>query len=127
MIAEYGDALTYDGRPTDALTYIAMAKELNPFIPDWYLWCEGGALFQSHRYAEAIGVLQTMTDPSEAGRLLAASYAYLGDSVRAAHWAARVRAKHPLFSAENWAATQPFRKTEDLEHFIHALRQAGLE
>lgn len=126
VIAEYGDALTYDGRPADGLAWIATAKELNPFIPDWYLWCEGGALFQSHRYAEAIGVLQTMKDPSEASRLLAAAYAYLGDAARAVQWAARVRAKHPRFSADDWAATQPFRDPADLGHFIQALRLAGL-
>ena len=126
VIAEYGDALTYGGRPQEALTYFATAKLLNPVVPDWYLWCEGGALFQDRRYAEAVGVLQNMKDPAEASRLLAAAYAYLGDSERAKVWAERVRLKHPQFDVADWATTQPFADKQELAHFVTGLRLAGL-
>ncbi|NGO55781.1 hypothetical protein G6N73_33020 [Mesorhizobium camelthorni] len=126
VIAEYGDSLTYDGRPQEALMQFATAKRLNPVEPDWYKWCEGGALFQSGRYREAVGVLQNMRDPSEAARLLAASYAYLDDQARARSWASSVKQKHPQFSVDYWAETQPFRKMEDLDHFTKGLRLAGL-
>lgn len=126
IIAEYGDALIYDGDPARCIGLIDKAVLLNPSHPDWYLWVQGGAYHQLHHYEQAITTLKRMKDPTEASRLLAASYARLGANDEARHWAHLVRQKHPLFSIEDWATTQPFRNSADLEHFVEGMALAGL-
>jgi adenylate cyclase len=126
VIAEYADALTYNGDPETSIALLDKAMRLNPAHPDWYLWCQGGALHQCRRYEEAVATLRKMKDVSEAARLLAASYARLGDAGEAARWKAQVLQKHPNFSLDDWAQTQPFRDPADLDHFVEGLRQAGL-
>jgi adenylate cyclase len=67
-----------------------------------------------------------MRDTSEAHRLLAASYALMGDAARARHHAREVLRVHPRFSLEHWQGVPPNRNPEDNERFIEGLRLAGL-
>ena len=60
---------------------------LNPFYPDWYLWLLGGIYFNVGDYQRAIQTMEQMSDRSEAHRLLASSYAHLGDLAEARHHA----------------------------------------
>ncbi|WP_262273070.1 adenylate/guanylate cyclase domain-containing protein [Microvirga yunnanensis] len=126
IIAEYGDALIYDGEPARCIGLVDKAIRLNPSHPDWYLWVQGGAYHQLQKYEQAIATLKRMKDATEASRLLAASYARLGAKDEALRWALLVRQKHPTFSIEDWATTQPFRNPADLEHFVEGMALAGL-
>ena len=127
VIAEMADALVYDGRPEVSVDLFRQAMRLNPFHPDWYYWYLGGALHQLHRYQEAIDTLNKMHEPIQAARLLAASHAQLGQVAEARAQAAKVLKAQPNFTLSYWATTQPFRRPEDLEHFIEGLRKAGLK
>jgi len=126
VLAEFGDAQTYNGNPLQAISLLAHARRLNPICPDWYFWCEGGAYFQLGDFERCIAVLGEMADPTEASRLLAASFAHLGKKADAEHYAALVMLKHPNFRTGDWITTQPFRNENDNRSFFEGLRLAGL-
>ena len=82
VLGNMADAVTAMGQPERAVGQLQRAIRLNPCHPDWYLWHLGDAQFNLGRYEEAIGTLTRMRDPTEAHRLLAATYALLGDSTQ---------------------------------------------
>jgi TolB-like protein/class 3 adenylate cyclase/Tfp pilus assembly protein PilF len=127
VIAELADALIYDGRPAESVELFHQAMRLNPLHPDWYYWYLGGALYQLQRYEESIAVLGRMHDATQVSRLLAANHARLGQLDEARAQAARVLQAQPNFTVTYWATTQPFRRREDLEHYMEGLRIAGLQ
>ena len=127
VMAEMADALIYDGRPEESVDLFHQAMRLNPFHPDWYYWYFGGALYQLHRYEDSIEALSKMHDPTQAGRLLAANFGQLNRLDEARAQVAIVLEAQPNFTLDYWASTQPFRRREDLEHFIEGLRKGGLK
>ena len=67
-----------------------------------------------------------MREKSEGHRLLAASYALLGQMDAAKYHAGQVMAVHPNFSIEHWRNVPPDKNPEPLARFIDGLRKAGL-
>jgi adenylate cyclase len=126
IMSNMGDALAHCGRSEEAIPILQKALILNPFYPDQYLWYLGGAYFNLKRYDEAIKTLKRMNSPSEGRRLLAASYAYLGNQQEAKNQATKVMEAYPNFSLTHWEAVQPDIFPEDTEHFVNGLRLAGL-
>lgn len=126
VMAETADALVYAGRCEDAVNLLNKAMRLNPYHPDWYLWFLGGAYFQLGRYEDAIDTLLQMTNTTEGGRLLAASYAHLGRHDEAQEQAKLVLKAHPEFTIERWRGTQPFKDDAPLERLLSGLQIAGL-
>ena len=70
--------------------------------------------------------MEQMSDRSEAHRLLASSYAHLGDLAKARHHAKELIAVHPNFSITHWRKVPPDQDQEPLERLIEGLRKAGL-
>ena len=97
LMSDMADALAHSGRSDEAITLLEKAMRLNPFYPDQYLWHLGGAYYNLHRYEEAIETLQSMQNPTEGRRLLAASYAQLGRMEEARGHARKVLEAHPNF------------------------------
>jgi adenylate cyclase len=126
LMSDMADALAHSGRSEEAIVLIGKAMQLNPFYPDQYLWHLGGAYYNLRRYDEAIQSLESMQNLTEARRLLAASYAQLGQLAEAQHHAQKVLEAHPAFSVERWGSVQPDRDEADLAHFLEGLRKAGL-
>jgi len=126
LMSEMGDTLAHSGRSDEAVALLQKAMRLNPFYPDQYLWHLGGAYFNLKRYDEAIATLIRMHNPAEGRRLLAASYAHLGDTSKAKEQAAKVIEAHPNFSLDHWARVQPDKYQDDVEHFVEGLKKAGL-
>lgn len=126
IMSNMGDALAHCGRSEEAIPILQKALVLNPFYPDQYLWYLGGAYFNLKHYDEAIKTLKRMNSPAEGRRLLAASYAYLGQQQEAKNQAAKVMEAYPNFNLVHWEAVQPDIFPEDTEHFVHGLRLAGL-
>jgi len=115
------------GQPHDAVEMAERALRLNPYPPGWYYWDLGFAYYAAGRYADAVTVLRK----EEVGRLpakriLAASLAQLGQITEARKEAARFLEINPGFLVSRWAATQPFRRDEDRQHFIDGYVKAGL-
>lgn len=126
LMSDMGDALAHSGRSEEAIELLLKAMRLNPFYPDQYIWHLGGAYFNLKQYDEAISTIKTMQNPTEGRRLLAASYALLGRDAEAQAEAAAVKAAHPNFTVDRWAAVQPDKFEDDVQHFVEGLKRAGL-
>jgi tetratricopeptide (TPR) repeat protein len=127
ILAEMGDSLVYSGHAQRAVELLKRAMRLNPFHPDWYLWYLGDAYFHLHDYEETIQTLLKMRDQSEAHRLLASSYAHLGQMKEAQEHAKQLLQIHPNFSIAHWRNVPPNKNPEELNLFIDGLRKAGLK
>ena len=115
------------GQSHAAIELAENALRLNPYPPGWYCWDLGFAYYAAGRYTQAVRVLRK----EEVGRLpakriLAASLAQLGQLTEAHEEARRFLEINPGFLASRWAATQPFRRDEDRQHFLDGYIKAGL-
>ena len=126
LMSDMADALAHMGRSEEAIDLLHKAMRLNPFYPDQYIWHLGGAYFNLKRYEEAIEAIQKMQNPTEGRRILAASYGHLGRLDEARAQADLVREAHPNFSVERWAAVQPDKFEDDVQHFLEGMKRAGL-
>lgn len=126
LMSDMADALAHSGQSEEAITLLEKAMRLNPFYPDQYLWHLGGAYYNLHRYDEAVRAIQSMQNPTEGRRVLAASYAQLGRMDEARQEAERVMQAHPNFSVDRWISVVPDRLESDVAHFVDGLRRAGL-
>lgn len=98
---------------------------LNPFFPDQYLWHLGGAYYNLKQYDAVIETVNKMNNPTEGQRMLAASYAQLGQIELARKIAEKHRTVHPNFSIKRWEQIIPDRLPEDTQHFLEGLKKAG--
>ncbi|APO77921.1 adenylate cyclase 4 (plasmid) [Rhizobium etli 8C-3] len=125
-----GYALHYSGRSAEALACFDRAIALNPYYPDVYLHFQAQAMFQLHRYKEAIDILKRRlvrnpgTDVSRV--LLAASYGHLGRFEEARHEWQEVFRVNPDYSLEHRRKVLPYKNPEDFELVVDGLRKAGL-
>ena len=127
LLAEMGDALGYCRLTDRALELLKKAIRLNPYHPDWYLWHLGDVYYFRGEYEKVVETLFAMRDKSEAHRLLASSYAHLGQLDEAREHARLVMEKHPNFSIEKWRTVPPNKFPEDNEIFVEGLKKAGLK
>ena len=128
ILADYAWALSMAGQPDEALPLIEQAIRLNPYHPPFY---KGDVLWRVHfvagRYQDALDALLQMPSDYRAGyRRLAATYPYLGRLEEARTAMAKFRKLEPQASIELYARTEPFRRKEDLKHYLDGLRKAGL-
>lgn len=126
IIAEYADALVYAGKPEESVELLQRAMRLNPYYPDWYLWYLADAYCTMRRHADVVATIQQMQNPDEGRRMLAASYAYLGQMDEARTEAETVLRLHPGFTIGRWRHRPPYRDPAVLEYFCEGLRLAGL-
>jgi TolB-like protein/Flp pilus assembly protein TadD len=126
VMVEMADALVHAGQSEEAIELMKKAMRLNPFYPDLYLWNLGGAYFNLRQYREAIDTLESMHNPAEGRRLLAASYAHLDRLDEAKFQAVKVLEAHPEFSLKHWEMIQPDKNPDDTAHFVEGLKKAGL-
>ena len=88
------------------------------------------AYHDSGCYPEAIAAatasLQLRNDDVDPMLILAAASVAQGSLNEAREIAARVKRRDPAFRLTEYAATQPYRNSQDLERLIGGLRQAGL-
>jgi len=122
--------LSYAGEPEDALWAIRKGMELDPNYSYIYLGVEGRVLFDLERYEEAIEVLNRSVarNPGFARThlILAASYAQIGD-LESAEWSAEeARLIQDNITLKNLRATSGYQHEENTDHYIDALRLAGL-
>jgi tetratricopeptide (TPR) repeat protein len=127
VMSDLADTYTHSGRSDEAVELIKKAMHLNPFYPDEYLWIMGGAYYTLKQYQDAINVAEQMNNPTEGSRILAASYAQLGQLDLARDYARKTLAAHPDFSLERWSKMLPDKYPEDTAHIIEGLRKAGLQ
>ncbi|MDA7965393.1 adenylate/guanylate cyclase domain-containing protein [Ruegeria sp.] len=125
MHSDYADALAHSGDNETAISHLKQAMRLNPYFPDQYLWHLGGAYYNLRRYEDVIDSVNQMNNPTEGQRMLAASYAQMGNTEMARNIAEKHRAAHPNFSLDRWSKILPDRLEDDTQHFVEGLRKAG--
>lgn len=126
ILADMAISTRSSGDTRRTIELLQRAMRLNPFYPDGYLWVLGETYFDMADYEQAIHTLHKMRNKSEGHRLLAASYALLGQLDEARRHAEHVMAVHPNFTIEHWRNVPPDKNRDALERFIDGLRLAGL-
>jgi len=127
LMSDMADAMAHSGRSEDAVAQLEKAMQLNPFYPDQYIWHLGGAYFNLRKYDLVVRTINSMKNPTEGGRLLAASYAYLGEDDLARAQVSRTLSAHPNFDLKHWASIQPDKFEADSLHFLEGLARAGFQ
>jgi len=125
LMSDRADALAHSGRSEEAVSQLTKAMRLNPFYPDQYIWNLGGAYFNLKQYDLVVETINKMQNPTEGRRLLAASYAYLGEKRQAQEQVERILAAHPNFDVDQWDSIQPDKYEDDSLHFLEGLKRAG--
>lgn len=127
LLMYLGWALTYVGKADEGLTYMEQAIDRNPYHPGWYLFDVAWGHFVALRYQSAIDALKGRNPTTIGSReLLALCYAMLGRDAEASREITIVLREKPHFSVELAATLEPFARKEDLQHYIKALRAAGV-
>ena len=96
---------------------------LNPFYPDWYLWNVANVYYPARKYDAVERMREPPVDPL---LFLAASYAQVGRLTDAQATVKRALALDPNATVAKFAAQQPYKNRDDLEHYKDGLRKAGV-
>jgi TolB-like protein/Tfp pilus assembly protein PilF len=120
---------TFMGKSEEALVASRHTCRLSPRVS--YMLLEMGRAFcQAKRYEEALDPLSRVIADRPywltARALLIVTTIGLGDVDKARQHAAEVLKSSPGFSLGYWAPTLPYKNPDDLEHYLDALRKAGL-
>jgi len=122
--------LNYAGRPTDALSALNKAMDLNPSPPASYLEILGEIRFTQARYEESAAIFQEVLDinpgysRARMWSMAALALAGLEDS---AEWeAAELLAASPDISLERLEFAFPFKDPRALDRIMEGLKKAGL-
>lgn len=125
-----GMSLYYAGRFEEAIGVYEKALRLDPETLPMLLHNLCNAYLMVGRYEEAIEVYKKALARSPmspwANIGLTAAYSLSGHEKEAHEAAARVLAASPLFSLEYLEKISPYKNQMDKDHFIGALRKAGL-
>ena len=128
--ANLGMILTYAGEPEAAIGVFKEAMRLSPIYPGWFLSELARAYFQTGRYEDAIAALQRRLrdDPvsGEALILLAASESAAGRAEQAKPALDKFLELRPNYTLRHYASGEFYKKPEDLNRVLDALRKAGL-
>ncbi len=127
LLMDFADALQHSCEAPSALQKIDRAIELNPLAPDSYWWTAGDVNFQLERYSDAIASMSRMRDQSPAFRLIAASWAMLGEKEKARDYVRMAKEIHPDFSVSAWLSILPIRDPAFARRYEQGLRQAGFD
>jgi adenylate cyclase len=127
----FGEALVFAGDPARAIEAIERHMRLDPFYAPMAPGFLGFAHYLLKQYSQALPWFRECASRSPNLRAghnwLAATYAQLGDIEKARAEAAEVLRIAPRWTIEG-AGTRlnPFKRTQDADHFFDGLRKAGL-
>lgn len=121
------------GEPDKAIEHAALAMRLSPLDPRLFAWQfnTGLAHFCAGRYDDAVAwarkSLRHQPNYPSAMRVVAAGHALAGRLAEAQEMVARVCEFDPALRLSNLAdILPPFRRPDDRDRYIEALRKAGL-
>jgi adenylate cyclase len=125
----YGKILTFAGRYEEAIPELKKAIRLNPIPPNIYFYSLGIAYCWTGQYEEAIKwcekAVSREPDSLWAHIMLATVYGLSGRDEEARAEAAEILRINPKFSLKKMGKPK-YKKTEDFERQIVALRKAGI-
>jgi adenylate cyclase len=129
--ADLAEVLVWAGRPGEAIGFVKKAMRLNPHYPVNYLFTLGFAYLTEGQYEEAIKAqkeaLTQNPDFLASYMALAATYSELGRMGEAQAHVAEGLKINPHLSLEVWRERLPFKDPIQLDRFVTAMRNAGLE
>lgn len=123
-VCAMGTILTLSGEPAEGEELIRRSMRLNPYHPENYWFHLGRALFHQGRAGEALAALREVTRPKLRERAYRSACAVREDPAGARKEISRLLSEHPGFDPESYAATIPYRRSEDREALLAALRTA---
>jgi TolB-like protein/Flp pilus assembly protein TadD len=128
--AMYGFVLHFSGRAGEAIEAARKAIRLNPFPPNWYFQILGQAYCHAGLHKEAIAAykkaLHNKPENLVVRICLAAAYSLSNDEGGARAEIEKVLRLNPKYCVENAVRAWPYKNRTDKDHFIGALRKAGL-
>lgn len=127
IVAQRGELYTRLGSPEDGAQWVKKAMKLDPFEISSRSHLLGRALYAAHHYDKALQAYKQISSPRE-GHLadMAACYAQMGNSDKAAEKASEVLRVDPKFSAEVYLKGIPYKHPQDVQHHREGLAKAGL-
>jgi adenylate cyclase len=127
LLAEMAETLAYWGEPQEAVRQLRKAMQINPFHPDWYRWNLGWALFSARQYEDSLAELAQMSElPSNVHLIMAADHVRLRQHVEAAAAVTAFLQREPGYTLARLKMRTAFRRPEDEQHWLDAVREAGL-
>lgn len=141
LLAEYAEALVYVGEHDRGLELTNQAIRMNPHMSEWYRVDIAWVNYLKKEYEAAIDEVNRLAMPNAdaqlilaasqaqiAGRRLAENQSELSILARAvAREALRLAlARMPRWTIAKERRRTPFKRAEDLEHWLGGLRKAGL-
>jgi TolB-like protein/DNA-binding SARP family transcriptional activator len=121
------------GEPDKGVEHAARAMRLSPLDPRLFSWqfCTALAHFCAARYDDAVAwaerALRHQPNYASSRRIAAASHALAGRLAEAREMMARLREFNPALRLSNLPdVLPPFRRPDDRNRYIEALREAGL-
>lgn len=127
-----GMTSAYAGRLDEALSRIGRCQDLVEAGPDSFLF-EGGLaivylLKHEHEKSAEIGRRVTERHPSftSAYKSTISALGHLGEQVTARRLVNRLKHLEPHFTLRGFQSTAPYRRREDMAHFMRGLRLAGV-
>lgn len=127
--ATLGEILTWSGAPERGAEEIEKALRRNPQPPFWYMFALGHARFLLHNYEGAIVAFRHGVESNPRWLpnryFLAASYAQAGDEAKAQFELGQGSVRSVIPTIVSGDLT-PYRDRDDLDHFLEAIRKAGV-
>ena len=131
VLCNYGQSLTWAGRPDEAIPLFQKAIRLNPFGPVFLYANLARALGLAGRFEESVSVskkaIQLAPDDIGAHLDLVATYSAMGREKEARAEAAEVLRINPKFSVDSWAKNSPFKDQSFTDNAVNLWRKAGLK
>jgi DNA-binding SARP family transcriptional activator len=125
VLYSHADTLVHASCPDKALEKLGKALSLNPLAPDAYFWSAAGASYFLGEYEQAIGFAHRMKDKTPSDRIVAASWAMLGDRNKARQHRMRALKTNPTFDVDKWLAAIPFKEQWQKDLYREGLKKAG--
>ena len=126
-----GKTLFFAGRAEESIPEYKIALRLNPIPPDAYLWSLGLSYAFMGRYDEAITwcekAVRQEPDDLLARMIMTVVYSFSGRDEKARAEAAEILRIQPKFSLEQLQKRLTYKREEDRERVLGALRKAGLK
>ncbi len=131
VLTNYATALTFAGKPEEAIPLLEKGIRLNPFGPGFTYATFGVALRMTGRFEEAISALKKATqlapDNLSFHVQLAVTYSLMGKEKEARAEAAEVLRINPKLLVDKFAKQSLFKDQSEKDKMANALRKAGLK
>ena len=126
-----GKTLCFAGRWEESIPPYKKAITLNPIPPNLYSYSLGLSYGYTGHYAEAITwcekAVREAPDSLYARIMMTVVYSFAGQDEKARAEAAEVLRIQPKFSLKEFEGKLTYKRKEDREQFLDALRKAGLK